>query len=63
MGRYGGMTVKERVVAAELMEAWNRAAKARNRDEMLVILARVELADLAPGIVDTVLANPAKYGF
>jgi hypothetical protein len=63
MGRYGGMTVKERVVAAGLLEAWNQAAKTRNRDELIVILARVKLADLAPGIVDTVLSNPAKYGF
>lgn len=62
MGLYDGMTANERLFMAGLMDAWDQATKARDRGEMAVILSRVELAEDAPAIIDTVLANPAKYG-
>lgn len=63
MEKYGGMTVNERLYEAGLMDAWGCAAKAKNRKDMVAILSRVELEDQAEWIADTVLANPAKYGF
>ena len=64
--RYPGMTMNERLWEAGLMDEWEAAAAARDRDRMLLICARVGIADGPTGrswIVDTVLANPARYGF
>ena len=61
-----GMTMNERLWEAGLMDEWEAAAAARDRDRMLLICARVGIADGPTGrswIVDTVLANPARYGF
>ena len=63
MGKYVGMTVNERPFEAGLLDAWDVAAKARNRAEMVAILLKVELGDDAEPIADGVLANPAKFGF
>ena len=64
--KYAGMTMNERLWEAGLMNEFEAAAAARDRDRMLLICARVGIADGPTGrswIVDTVLANPARYGF
>jgi Superinfection immunity protein len=59
---FAGMTVNERLNAAGLTDPWGVAARTRNRDQMLDILKRVEIANPA-FTVDAVLADPQKYGF
>jgi hypothetical protein len=56
------MTVNERCFEAGLVEAFDAAAKARDRSEMIRILAEVGVpgADVS---TDTILANPARYGY
>ena len=63
MGKYSAMTVNERLFEAGLLNAWDAAAKARSRAEMVDILLKVELGDDAEPIADGILANPAKFGF
>jgi hypothetical protein len=58
--RYAGMTVNERLFDAGLLEAYQTAARARDRVEMIRILENV--VDDAPRTADTVLRNPVKYG-
>jgi len=60
--RYSGMTVNERLFDAGLMEAFDDAAKARNRAEMIRILTDVAVQD-AERSADTILLNPQKYGY
>lgn len=62
-GRYSGMTVNERLYDAGLLDRFNAAARDRNRDAMIALLASVGLEDDAPRITDTILANPTKYGY
>lgn len=57
------MTTNERLFDAGLLSEWNAAARSRNRERMIELLGRVDLADQAESITDTVLANPKKYGF
>jgi hypothetical protein len=62
--KYGGMTVNERLVVARLIEQWDHAVNTRDRDAMVEILKKVELPETESGrITDTILDNPAKYGF
>jgi hypothetical protein len=61
--RYAGMTTNERLFDAGLLSEWNVAACSRNRERMIELLGKVNLADQAESITDTVLANPQKYGF
>jgi len=61
-GRYSGMTVNERLFEAGLIEAFDAAAKARDRSEMIRILTEVEVLG-AEVSTDTILANPARYGY
>ncbi|MBV8564156.1 MAG: hypothetical protein JO366_17560 [Methylobacteriaceae bacterium] len=61
-GRFAGMTLNERLVMAGVMDQWDAAARARDRESMLKVLKQVEIAEPAP-IVDAVLADPRKYGF
>jgi hypothetical protein len=61
MGKYGGMTVNERLVEAGLMDAWDSALNARNREEMIAILSQVELESQAGTIADSALAPPPKW--
>ena len=63
MSRYSGMTVNERLYEAGITDAWDTAANSRNRDRMIELLGQVELSDQAERIVDTILANPGRYGF
>jgi len=60
--RFGGMTVNERLWAANLIGAFDAAAKARDRTSMVDILSRVAVSD-PEASVDTILANPSRYGF
>jgi hypothetical protein len=57
------MTVNERLCSAGLLDQFDAAARSRDRGRLIALLVAVELADEAPGIVDGVLANPAKYGY
>ncbi len=63
MSRYDGMTVNERLCDAGLIDRFDAAARARNRDEMIAVLALVELADQAAWIADTIISNPGTYGY
>ena len=59
---YSAMTVNERLFAAGLLVAFDRAARSHDRASMIEILASVEAKDPAWS-VDTILANPRKYGY
>jgi hypothetical protein len=61
--RHGGMTVNERLFAANLLETFNAAARSGKRAEMIDLLGRVELADQAAWIADQILAHPDRYGY
>jgi hypothetical protein len=60
---YAGMTTNERLLVAGLLDAFDAAARARDRARMIEILGRVELGDQADWIADTILADPQRYGF
>ena len=60
--RYAGMTVNERLFEARLLEAFDAAARARDRSEMIRILTEVDVDDAA-GSADAILQRPEKYGF
>jgi hypothetical protein len=59
-----GMTVNERLFTLSLLDQWDRAAKSRNRDEMIKILGQCAMSqEQCEQTTDAVLNNPAKYGF
>jgi hypothetical protein len=61
---FEGMTVNERLHNAGLLESWDRAARARDRQTMIDHLEKVGIGPShAAQIVETTLANPAKYSF
>jgi hypothetical protein len=60
---FSGMTTSERLSAAGLADAWDRAITSRDRHGAITILSQVNMADQAGELVDTVLAKPAFYGF
>jgi len=51
------MTVNERLFEAGLVEAFDAAARARDRSEMIRILSEVDVDDAAWS-ADTILQNP-----
>ena len=57
-----GMTVNERLVYAGTFGEWNIAAQRRDRETMIRLLVEVEVNN-PEQTVDTMLANPSKYGF
>ena len=59
---YAAMTVNERLFTASLLEAFDRAARSRNRARMTEILAKVEIRNAA-ATVGAILVNPEKYGY
>jgi len=62
--KYPGMTLNERLYFSGLMEKWDKASRARNRERMIAILGQLEIAEEGRAeLVDTLLANPARYGF
>ncbi len=59
-----GMTVNERLFAMGLLDQWDGAAKARDRDRMIQILGQCALSqEQCAQTTDAVLMNPAIYGF
>jgi hypothetical protein len=56
------MTVNERLVEAGLLNQWDVAVRARDRGAMLELMRMVEVTP-PEFTVDTVLANPARYGY
>jgi hypothetical protein len=60
--KYGGMTVNERLVDAGLLNAFDDAARARDRGAMIRLLLRVDV--LTPEFTaDAILENPKRYGY
>ena len=59
---YSAMTVNERLVEAGLLEAFDIAAKARNREAMLGLLAEISVPNPA-STVDPILNDPKRYGY
>jgi hypothetical protein len=55
--RFGGMTVNERLVDAGLIEDWDNAVRARDKERMISILSKVELGNQAARIADAALAK------
>ncbi len=61
---YSGMTVNERLFSANLLSAFDTAAKNRDREKMVEILLKVELTESqAQETTDTILENPEMYGY
>jgi hypothetical protein len=60
--RYAGMTANEPLFDAGLMDAFDFAAKARNRAEMIRLLMNVGVDDAASS-ADTILESPKRYGY
>jgi hypothetical protein len=62
--RFAGMTVNERLFAANRLAAWDAAVRDGDRADMIRILEGVALdAGEAARIADQVLADPGRYGF
>jgi hypothetical protein len=63
-GRFAGMTINERLFTVGLFEAFDAAARARDRVEMCTVLEHVALSRLeAESVVESILSDPGKYGF
>jgi len=62
--RYVGMTVNEMLNDAGLLPEFDVAVRGRNRERMVEILVRVEMTlEQAEYTTDTILDNPAHYGY
>ncbi len=57
---YSGMTVNERLFVAGLMDQFDAAIAAGDRQGAIDVLSRV---DVGAGTVDAILENPGKYGY
>jgi len=60
--RYEGMTMNERLFDAGIMQAFGDAVLARDRAEMIRLLASVDLDEPAWS-TDMILQEPERYGF
>lgn len=60
--RYAGVSAFERLEAAGLRADFDAAAHSRSRSEMVRLLGEVEWAE-ASWFVDTIIANPRRYGY
>lgn len=56
------MTVNERLFHLGVMNEWDAAVRRRDRDVMISLLEMAEVSE-PRFTVDTVLSDPAKYGF
>jgi hypothetical protein len=56
------MTVNERLFDAGLTDAFDAAARARDRAEMIRLLIEVDVEDAAWS-ADTILKRPEPYGY
>ena len=60
----GGMTVNERIFAMGLMDEWDKAAHARERETMMKILSQCAMSrEQCAETIDALLKNPGMYGF
>ena len=59
MSRFDAMTVNERLLEVDLLDAWDAALSRRDRADMIALLGQVALTEQATQIVDRVLANTA----
>lgn len=58
------MSVNERLVGCGLLDAWNDAARDRNRAQMVAILLQADIErEQAERTTDAGLKNPEMYGF
>jgi hypothetical protein len=58
------MTLNERLFEAGLIEEFEAAVRARDRERIVAVLVKVKLApDEAARTTDRLLANPKYYGF
>ncbi|WP_277784890.1 hypothetical protein [Caulobacter segnis] len=55
-----GMTVNERLFTCGLIDAFDQAAKRRDRESMVALLSEVEVGSET---ADTILRDPKKYGY
>lgn len=61
---YSGMTLNERLFNAGILDAFDAAARRRDRGAMVRLIQEVDVTrDEAERSVDTILANPEKYGY
>ena len=59
-----GMTVNERLFSLGLIDQWDVAAKARDRDRMIQVLVQCAMSpEQCEKTTDAVLKNPSMYGF
>ncbi|MDG2520572.1 hypothetical protein P7B02_03375 [Caulobacter segnis] len=54
------MTVNERLFTCGLIDAFDQAAKRRDRESMVALLSEVEVGSET---ADTILRDPKKYGY
>lgn len=59
---YAAMTVNERLYTAGLLEVFDRAARSRDRAQMIEILSKVEVGS-PDTTADAIIESPAKYGY
>ncbi|NPC42943.1 hypothetical protein HOO61_10700 [Nocardioides sp. zg-1230] len=57
------MTVNEALVTADLIEQWDAAIEAGDRNAAIEVLRAVFSDSSAAATVDAVLAEPQKYGY
>jgi hypothetical protein len=61
--KYSGMSVNERLFAADLLEAFDCAVRACSREGMIEILSKVELEPGEAALTaDNILAHPTRFG-
>jgi hypothetical protein len=61
--KYSGMTVNERLFAAGLLETFDNAVRAGDRDGIIELLIKVEMEpDGAARTADSILAHPTRFG-
>lgn len=64
MTKYAGMIVNERLFHAGLMDQFDAAILAKNKEEAISILQQTELPiEAATETVTLILKNPGKYGY
>jgi hypothetical protein len=62
MSELAAMTVNERLFVTGLMQAWDEAVARKDRQAMIGLLGRVELADQAAFIADSALKRHPELG-
>lgn len=57
------MTTLERLLEADILEAFEAAVVARDRTRLTEILVDVGMKEEAFTTINTILANPERYGY